>query len=537
VPTLFTALQAHARTRKPTARKFGPAPSQTFRFAGSAGNNVQYMVAQLAAAYKKERAQQPVYHCSLCERFNILKSRARGRRVVVVGGGFAGLSAAYELQTIGYTVAVLEAREQVGGRVQSKTDDPVTGQVVEHGAELIGVNHKAWWSYKRRLGLHLRPILDSGTSPVILGGKPLSPQQLEILSDQMKRAQTLINNKARRVNADKPWKTKGAKALDRLSLVQGLNKIPMSHQCRRAYIELLQTDNGVQAEKQSWLGNLAMIKGGGLRRYWSDTETHRCAEGNQQLAFRLKAKLRHVRTRTAVTTIKIGASGAVVHVNGDEPISCDDVILAIPPSLWFRRDGIKFQPKLPPEYAVQFGNNVKYLLNVEKGSWKPDSAVMSTDGPIDLTWEGTDGQPGRRAGFVSFSGANDAITCVRWGKHRRKKYLELLGSVYPNIKKTATRERFMDWPHDPWTHGSYSFPAPRQLTTAGPLLRSGFKERLHFAGEHTCHAFVGYMEGALQSGLRVAEQLARRDGVLGSPKQVRSRPSRLHARIINSAKP
>ena len=45
-------------------------------------------------------------------------------------------------------------------------------------------------------------------------------------------------------------------------------------------------------------------------------------------------------------------------------------------------------------------------------------------------------------------------------------------------------------------------------------MHQSFEGRLHFAGEHTCYAFTGYMEGALRSGLRVAEQLARRDGVI-----------------------
>jgi monoamine oxidase len=37
---------------------------------------------------------------------------------------------------------------------------------------------------------------------------------------------------------------------------------------------------------------------------------------------------------------------------------------------------------------------------------------------------------------------------------------------------------------------------------------------LHFAGEHTCYAFHGYMEGALQAGVRAAKRLAHRDGVI-----------------------
>jgi hypothetical protein len=51
-------------------------------------------------------------------------------------------------------------------------------------------------------------------------------------------------------------------------------------------------------------------------------------------------------------------------------------------------------------------------------------------------------------------------------------------------------------------------------------------KRVHFAGEHTCYAFTGYMEAALQSGIRVAEQIARRDGVLGRKRRVVSRRNR-----------
>jgi Flavin containing amine oxidoreductase len=56
---------------------------------------------------------------------------------------------------------------------------------------------------------------------------------------------------------------------------------------------------------------------------------------------------------------------------------------------------------------------------------------------------------------------------------------------------------------------------------------AGFLKRIHFAGEHTCYAFTGYMEAALQSGIRVAEQIARRDGILGRKRRPRSR--RVHS--------
>jgi monoamine oxidase len=59
-------------------------------------------------------------------------------------------------------------------------------------------------------------------------------------------------------------------------------------------------------------------------------------------------------------------------------------------------------------------------------------------------------------------------------------------------------------------------PCRRQETAKSARLRAlrDGAGRLHFAGEHTCYAFVGYMEGALDSGAAVARRLAGRDGVI-----------------------
>jgi monoamine oxidase len=71
----------------------------------------------------------------------------------------------------------------------------------------------------------------------------------------------------------------------------------------------------------------------------------------------------------------------------------------------------------------------------------------------------------------------------------------------------------MDWPGDPWTLAGYCFPAPGEVTRTGPTLRNG-RGRLHFAGEHACFKFVGYMEGGLSSGAELAKRIAVRDGVV-----------------------
>jgi monoamine oxidase len=58
----------------------------------------------------------------------------------------------------------------------------------------------------------------------------------------------------------------------------------------------------------------------------------------------------------------------------------------------------------------------------------------------------------------------------------------------------------------------------------GPKLSDGYEGKVHFAGEHTCYVFTGYMEGALQSGYRLARKLVHRDGQKWSQPPIQLRP-------------
>jgi monoamine oxidase len=193
-------------------------------------------------------------------------------------------------------------------------------------------------------------------------------------------------------------------------------------------------------------------------------------------------------------------------------LDADHVILTAPPSVWNK---IAFDPVLPAGLAPQMASNVKCLIGLRGPFWRragltPD---LLSDGPVNLTWHGTDGQPGAGEALVAFSGGPSAYECRDWGAQRMDRYLAELEKVYRAIRPHYVRARFMDWPGDSWARGSYSFPAPGQVTAQGPTLVEGLG-RLRFAGEYTSYAFMGYMEGALNSGARVARQIAERDGVV-----------------------
>lgn len=82
-------------------------------------------------------------------------SGGAGKKVVVLGTGVAGLTAAYELSGAGYEVTVLEARDRVGGRTWSET--LADGTVLELGGEFIAPDHDALRGLATELGLELIP--------------------------------------------------------------------------------------------------------------------------------------------------------------------------------------------------------------------------------------------------------------------------------------------------------------------------------------------------------------------------------------------
>jgi monoamine oxidase len=439
-----------------------------------------------------------------------------GRRVVVVGAGFSGLTAAFELSRAGYEVTVVEARGRVGGRVVSLAD-VVPGKNVEGGGELIGSNHPTWLAYAKRFGLEFLDVTESEDLeyPILLGGSRLSAGDAEALWEELEAVVANMNGDAARVtDADRPWTTGDAEALDRRSLASWIQALSASERCRVALDAMMTADNGVRTEWQSYLANLAMVKGHGLEKFWTDSEVYRCRGGNQQLARRLHDAIgqRRVVLSTAVEAIALRERTVAVKLANGKTLEADDVIVTAPPSVWNK---IAFDPGLPAALTPQMGANVKCLLHVQDRFWERAelAADLLSDGPVNLTWDGTDGQRGPGAALVAFSGGPDADTARGWPiALRMERYLAELTKVYRGVRAAYVKGRFMDWPGDVWAKGSYSFPAPGQVTTIGPLLWKD-DTRLRFAGEYASYAFMGYMEGALHSGALVAKSIAERDGV------------------------
>ncbi len=455
---------------------------------------------------------------------------AAGKRVVVVGAGFSGLACAHELKSAGYDVTVIEARNRIGGRVLSfnaaNKNEYIKGRNIEGGAELIGSNHPAWVNYAKMFGLEFLDVSEEEDSalPVVIDGKLLSYEEGKKLWDDMEVALANMNALAEKVPEDEPWTAPDAEKLDKTSTQAWINALEAPELVKRMMWINQTSDNGQDPSRQSLLGQLAAVKGGGLEKYWKETEVYRCKGGNDQLAQKLAAGIGadRITTKLPVRSISLKGDTMVVECADNRTIECDDVVLTAPPATWAK---INCTPDLPAQMRPQVGNNAKYLAHVKERFWEKHDPKLSqyalSDGMLNMTWDATDaqGDVGPENGgacLTGFAGGPAVEKAMAMDKDAREAaFAEIYEKFYPGFKANLVQSRYMDWPKEPWAGASYSFPAPGQVTTVGPLMaKPHMGGRLHIAGEHTCYKFVGYMEGGLDSGIRVAKRIAARDGVM-----------------------
>ena len=437
------------------------------------------------------------------------RARARGTkpRVIIIGAGFAGLACAYELRTAGIVATLLEARGRVGGRVRTVTHPGGLG-IAEAGGEFIGGQHHVWGAYAQQFGLPLVPWLNPAVgSRLVVNGVTVSRNAAQALYDAMATVLARITADAARVDPVMPWQTPTAARLDATSLGDVLDTCDLSPLCRHLLDNHFSNENAVAPTQQSYLALLALVHGGGLDAYWTQTEALRCPAGNGQLAAHLAQRIgaQHIHMRHAVATIAHRPDGVRVTCHNGAVFSGDICVLAVPPSAW---STFTVDPGLPAALAPQTGPAIKHLAWYDVPT--PISEPTVVAGPVDgALWPMIEGKHGG-VGDVFFTAGPGAQQYRAYASSQRDALRVALNwdrSPAGKEQSTALPLQYVDWPAQKFTQCGYSFPAVGEVMRCGPLWHAGVG-RVQFIGEHTHPAFVGYMEGALRSGALMAKKLA-----------------------------
>lgn len=353
--------------------------------------------------------------------------------------------------------------------------------------------------------------------------------------DKIKKINEKINEDAEQVDAYEPWAHPKAKEWDSISVADKLDEWCAGDLLLRNALEVhFSNDQTAPTTEQSYLGLLAAVKGGGVEDYWQLSETFRCENGNQALAEKLVEEIKKivkeihgledwsVNTEEPVTHIDIPKDSANLTVRTIlNEYNGDYVIFAIPPATWKH---ICITPELPSDYEMSMGPAIKYLTAVNERFWiKEGLAPSFISDEVGMIWESTDNQmatSGDSFGLNLFAGGQSASQALA-SADSVKYFNEAFGQVYKDYQANISNQKFIKWPEEKWTGGGYSCPKPNQVCKIGHFLSQAYLDRLFFAGEHTCLAFFGYMEGALRSGVICSKKIieatkCRRSELVGS---------------------
>jgi monoamine oxidase len=452
------------------------------------------------------------------------EAERRDSDVVVVGAGLAGLMAARQLSAAGRSVMVLEARDRVGGRT---VNVPIGGgNVVEMGGQWVGPTQDRLIALADELGIETFPTYYEGRNVLNLGGrlrryKGTIPRLAPHVLWDIDRVRRKLHREAREVPPEEPWAAPNAAELDAQTFNSWISKRMRTKRGREVLELAIGTLLGTGSAEPSLLWVLALVRGAGSFDYLVDTEggaqQDRFVGGSQQIAIRLAEQLgQSVVLETPVRRISQDGSGATVEADGLS-VRAQRVIVAVPPVLAGR---ITFAPTLGGrrDQLLQRTSNgaiTKCAAVYAEPFWREHGLTgqaVNDQGPIGTTFDNSppDGSPGVLLGFISGS---EAIRHARRPESERRKvvlecFTRLFGedAAHPGIYLEQA------WAEEEWSRGGpVCSPAPGALSSYGEAL-SRPAGRIHWAGAETSAVWRGYMDGAVRSGERAAEEALDAEG-------------------------
>ena len=441
------------------------------------------------------------------------------RRVVVIGAGLAGLTAALDLEAQGWDVVVLEARSRAGGRVHTLTAPFSDGVHVEAGGESIDDNHTSILALVDRFGMQTerRPADKLLTAQVFRDGRRrpiadlLGARNGKALADYT-RAGEELSALAEDLDPEHPERVTGAERLDARSLASFLDDLDLVPEARFLFETENRGEYNAELDQVSLL--FALQQEAVLRDVPEEaSETMRIAGGNSRLIDAMRSELAsRVELGAPVTQVAWGDDGVRV-TTPTRTVDAARLVVAVPtPPL--RR--ITFSPALPGALGqaiaeVDLGTAVKVATEYRQRFWHDLSTAgfTLTDLPFHIAWSATDSSgtasdPGVLSQFITGRSAADAAGLA--DAERMRVFGAQLDEVYPEgVEQRTGAVATVAWANEEFTGGGYTVFGPGQMLSSWPAIRRGIGP-ISFAGEHT-EALAGFMESAVRSGHRVARAI------------------------------
>jgi monoamine oxidase len=452
-----------------------------------------------------------------------LERRGAPKKVIIIGAGLAGLSAAYELTQAGHDVTVLEARTRPGGRVHTLRDPFAEGLYAEAGATRIPNHHHFTLKYAELFGLTLDPFEPTDLPSVYhVRGKRIQvtpgkksewpydltaeERALGLRGMRQKYIWSMLGDlgdvtdpswprpeilrKYDHMNRSDFWRSRGAspEAIALLSL------------------------GGIDDRTETW-STLFMLRNQALNQKFE--RYYKIRGGNDLLpkcfADRLSKKIHYsvpvVRIEQSAEDIK----AIFLRAGSHHTLTGDYLVCAVPFTV---QKNIEVAPPFSVEKQraieqLPYLSASKIFLQSKKRFWVEEgqSGFATTDLPIGQVWDVSYKQPGARGLLQAFPISLHSRRVTGMPPAERINFaLDQVEMIYTGMRENFEGGVTKCWDEDEWARGASSYYKPGQFSSLLPHVARP-EGRIHFAGEHTSVWIDGWMQGALESGNRVAREV------------------------------
>jgi monoamine oxidase len=449
-----------------------------------------------------------------------------GGDVAIIGGGTAGLTAAFRLLNAGRAVTLYEASDRLGGRMFTRRDFNEDGQFCELGGELVDTNHTALRTLAGELGVEIQRVApENGQEFYHVDGRLYTQADMIGADGQgafARLAPRIAEDQAKLLDAEENW-TDHARALDQVSLADYLARLSnLAPAWAREVLEIAyRGEFGLETRQQSALNLVDFIStetAHGFHVFGDSDEAFRIAGGSSSLPDALAARIGEPprRLRHVLTAIARGDVGVRLTFDSPEGAVTQEhahVILALPFTKLRQVQGVDALGLEPEQLRaireLGYGDNSKLMASTRTRPWltqrwpAPSVGAFYSD-QFQLMWDTSRGQPGEHGIVTNFlQNAENRAAALNTLRRGLRRFSPASAEAIDEAKLA-----FMVWKQHPFTLGSYAGARVGQYTTLLENTATPSADgRIHFAGEHTSVDFLGFMNGAVESGERAAAAL------------------------------
>ncbi|MFK3772529.1 flavin monoamine oxidase family protein [Pseudomonas sp. NPDC089406] len=422
---------------------------------------------------------------------------------IVVGGGLAGLTAAYELQGKGWQVTLLEAKPGIGGR-----SGLATSEWIGNGKTQPVLNQ-----YLERFKLGTLPAPEFVRTPgYLIDGEYFSAADLTTkqpaTAEALKRYEKTLDDLARSIEDPlNPAANSTLFALDQMNVSTWLDKLQLPATARQLVNQQIRS----RYDEPSRLSLLYFAQQSRVYRNVSDRDLRaaRLPGGSPVLAQAFVKQLKTIKTSSPVTAIVQDKDGVTVKV-GAVGYQADYLVMAVPLRALAK---IQITPGLDNQHlaalkGTNYGWRDQLMLKFKNPVWESrarmSGEIFSNTG-LGMLWI----EPALKGGanvVINLSGDNARLLQAFGDKQMVDQVLIRLHAFYPQARGAFTGYEVRRYSTDAGTGGAYLAYGPGQISKFWRLWERPV-QRIAFAGEHTDALYPGTLEGALRSGQRAASQV------------------------------